>query len=136
MGIWYDFPRGEDTGCFASPITVPQLIYIKKQILTGQQPFFEIKSDIAVVFEVVLKGARPIRPKDEARINDTVWTLVEACWSKNPAARPNSRSVALILDLIAGARVGLDASTILHLLETNPETSATDIVNSRRGRDE
>lgn len=102
------------------------------QILTGQIPFFDIKSDIAVVFEVVLKGARPIRPNDEARITDTVWTLLEACWSENPAARPNSSSVALILDLIAGARVGLDASAIL---KTNTEKSGTDIM-SRRGQDE
>lgn len=95
-------------------------------------PFFEIKRDIAVVMEVVLKGARPKRPY-KGVIDDAVWMVLEACWSQHPARRPDAATLAQILDLIVELKnkgTDINISYIVFLLK--PPSSPTITADPRR----
>ncbi|TFK51372.1 kinase-like protein, partial [Heliocybe sulcata] len=57
------------------------------EILTGRIPFELIRQD-SVVILAVIGGARPPRP--EGRIDDSIWEIIETCWTRNPKERPNA----------------------------------------------
>ncbi|KAJ6610861.1 kinase-like domain-containing protein [Mycena sp. CBHHK59/15] len=69
------------------------------EIYTGEQPFWNIKTDIAVVIQV-LQQKRPPRPSslgppDGARaMSDGLWAIVEACWAHKPSDRPDMDKVS------------------------------------------
>ena len=48
------------------------------QVLSGRQPWSEIKEDVAVVLRLA-KGDKPGRPKSCA-LDDSHWNLIQACW--------------------------------------------------------
>ena len=49
------------------------------QVLSGKQPWSEIRQDAAVVSRLV-KGHKPGRPESRM-LNDTHWNLIQHCWS-------------------------------------------------------
>ena len=49
------------------------------QVLSGKQPWSEIKEDVAVVLRLA-KGDKPGRPKCPA-LDDSHWNFIQACWS-------------------------------------------------------
>jgi len=63
------------------------------EIYTGEQPFWSIQQDMAVVLQY-LDQKRPPRPSasgppDGTRaMSDGLWAIVEACWAHNPSDRP------------------------------------------------
>ncbi|TDL27047.1 kinase-like protein [Rickenella mellea] len=60
------------------------------KVITGTYPFAKLR-DSAVIVEVV-RGRRPLR-SDGPSIDDSLWALLEACWSGNPFVRPKAQKV-------------------------------------------
>ncbi|KAF7290843.1 hypothetical protein MIND_01325500 [Mycena indigotica] len=63
------------------------------EIFTGNIPFFELTTDIAVMFQVI-QGNRPDRPNT---IPDALWKLMEECWAANPSDRPTTTQLVFRL---------------------------------------
>ncbi|KAJ7909328.1 kinase-like domain-containing protein, partial [Mycena leptocephala] len=61
------------------------------QILTGRVPFFEIRSDAAVLFKVVIQGGHPTRLEIISPAD--LWFLLENCWKQNPDERPTMAAI-------------------------------------------
>ncbi|KAK7437358.1 Rho guanine nucleotide exchange factor [Stygiomarasmius scandens] len=57
------------------------------ETFTGYIPFYETLQDITVVLQL-MAGKRPSRPSDTPHLNDSMWTIMQECWSQEPAARP------------------------------------------------
>ncbi|KAF8553450.1 kinase-like protein [Imleria badia] len=57
--------------------TRSMLIFL--QVLSGKQPWSEVREDAAVVLRLA-KGYKPGRPAYRA-INDSYWNLIQYCWS-------------------------------------------------------
>jgi hypothetical protein len=68
------------------------------KILTGKLPFAEHKRDAFVITEVP-KGMRPQRPSCSL-VTDTVWTILQCTWDKDPHAGSSMQTVGLVLDLL------------------------------------
>ena len=57
----------------------PMLISV--QVLSGKQPWSEIRQDAAVVLRLA-KGHKPGRPESRT-LNDSHWNLIQHCWSRS-----------------------------------------------------
>ncbi|KAJ6589590.1 kinase-like domain-containing protein, partial [Mycena capillaripes] len=68
------------------------------EIYTGEQPFWSIQQDMAVVIRV-LDQKRPPRPSSSGppdgtrAMSDRLWDIVEACWTHKPSDRPDMDKV-------------------------------------------
>jgi hypothetical protein len=49
-----------------------------RQVLSGQRPYYDIRSDHQVVV-AILRGVKPKRPEIPA-IEDCHWDLIKECW--------------------------------------------------------
>ncbi|KAG8729676.1 hypothetical protein FRC11_008227 [Ceratobasidium sp. 423] len=67
------------------------------EILTGNVPYAQLKTDIAVMNHVVWKKELPPRPMDAlpstSVAGDDIWDSLIACWSSEPAKRPSANVV-------------------------------------------
>ena len=64
-----------------------KFVLISLQVLSGKQPWSEIREDAAVIL-CLAKGHKPGRP-DCRTLNDSHWNLLQRCWSRmeeRPAA--------------------------------------------------
>jgi len=70
------------------------------QVLTGLRPFHHMSSLIAAL--AVLRGERPERPVDAESLglSDTLWELVQSCWSESSSTRPTAQQ---LLDYLSHA---------------------------------
>ncbi|KAK0437589.1 kinase-like domain-containing protein [Desarmillaria tabescens] len=76
------------------------------EIFTGRIPFWNIKQDIAVMLAVWQNDLRPARPSYDELPYDSVWSLVELCWSRDVHRRPSSSSlVAQLTNLDLSRRI-------------------------------
>ena len=64
------------------------------QAFTGTPPFGG-KRDSAVVVEII-QNKRPERPP-HPDVSGELWKLIQRCWDKNPALRPEASEVRRIL---------------------------------------
>jgi len=57
------------------------------EIITGCVPYSHLRSDPAVIFEVMSGG----RPKHQTcpQINGEIWQMLEKCWDTDPDRRPS-----------------------------------------------
>ncbi|KAJ7114223.1 kinase-like domain-containing protein [Mycena epipterygia] len=68
------------------------------EIYTGEQPFWNIQQEMAVVI-LVLEQKRPPRPSSSGppdgtrAMSDGLWATVEACWAHKPSDRPDMGEV-------------------------------------------
>ncbi|KAG6918863.1 hypothetical protein DXG01_010926 [Tephrocybe rancida] len=67
------------------------------KIFTGIMPFDSFSNEAAVT-NYVMQGGRPERPHRSSSawsrgLNSNIWSLMEACWQKRPAHRPNMARV-------------------------------------------
>ncbi|KAF9001402.1 kinase-like protein [Hymenopellis radicata] len=60
------------------------------QIYSGKPPFYHLRSDPAVISEVVVHRRTPPRPPHEQFPSDDLWDLVVACLSPCPKDRPSA----------------------------------------------
>ncbi|KAJ6589560.1 kinase-like domain-containing protein, partial [Mycena capillaripes] len=64
------------------------------EIYTGEQPFWSIQPDIAVIFQIRDQKCPP-RPSNSGAfggtrpMSDRLWATVEACWAHEPSDRPD-----------------------------------------------
>jgi hypothetical protein len=92
------------------------------QVLTGAPPFANReKQDLAC--RVVLSGERPSRPSNSESLGITneIWSLLETCWAKDAASRPNVNHVVRCLKgavkdwdpatFLAGSKAGVQEGT-------------------------
>ncbi|KAH8104881.1 kinase-like protein [Phellopilus nigrolimitatus] len=89
------------------------------EIMTRKLPFAEY-NDAGVIVNVTQKNIRPAKPS-VTFVSDALWTVLEHCWSEDPASRPDARRVGLALDLIyglGGSGDGLDLAAILRSTDT------------------
>ncbi|KAF7358029.1 hypothetical protein MVEN_00850100 [Mycena venus] len=67
------------------------------EIYTGEQPFWNIPQDMAVVLRVLdqRRPPRPSGPPNGTRaMSDRLWATVEACWAHKPSDRPEMDKVS------------------------------------------
>ncbi|KAJ6589561.1 kinase-like domain-containing protein [Mycena capillaripes] len=87
-----EFKRTEASDVYAFACLCIEVIY------TGEQPFWSIQHDMAVVIQV-LDQKRPPRPSSSSppdgtrAMSDGLWAIVEACWTHKPSDRPDMRKV-------------------------------------------
>ena len=65
----------------------PRLMLISLQVLSGKQPWSDVREDAAVVLHLA-KGHKPDRPECRM-LDDSHWDLIQHCWSpmeERPAA--------------------------------------------------
>ncbi len=77
------------------------LLGFRLQLYTRKRPFHAL--DEREVSEVVVDGQRPERPSDPM-MSDSVWALVQACWSRQASERPTASSVVSALEKITTVR--------------------------------
>ena len=79
----------------ASTYRCPVLI----QVLSGQVPFSNIKSNYVVVM-AVWEGKRPPRPEHPS-CSDRLWRLIQRCWAQDPRSRPKIREVSQTFSFVS-----------------------------------
>ena len=91
----------EVSGLYSSRLS---LIHPSK-ILTGLKPFHHMRAFSPVV--AVLRGQRPERPLDAESLgfSDTLWGLVQLCWSESSSDRPSAVQLLDHLSTISPAWV-------------------------------
>jgi hypothetical protein len=70
------------------------------ELLTGCLPFNEKPSDFAVITAIQSKDERPLQPGWNAvlrGLTNDVWTMLYACWEKDPASRPKLHEMVAFL---------------------------------------
>ena len=73
--------QGSSSDSDSTPMLIPL------QVLSGKQPWSEVREDTAVVLRLA-KGQKPGRPESRT-LNDSHWSLIQHCWSpmeERPAA--------------------------------------------------
>ena len=73
--------QGSSSDSDSTPMLIPL------QVLSGKQPWSEVREDTAVVLRLA-KGQKPGRPESQT-LNDSHWNLIQHCWSpveERPAA--------------------------------------------------
>ncbi|KAK0431865.1 kinase-like domain-containing protein [Armillaria borealis] len=68
------------------------------EIFTGRVPFSDIIHDTSVIFAVLQDDRRPKRPRRDELPYDSLWSLLEVCWSKDALKRPSSSSLVTMLN--------------------------------------
>ncbi|KAJ3530502.1 hypothetical protein NMY22_g8546 [Coprinellus aureogranulatus] len=67
-----------------------------RQIMVGKPPYYHLPNEFAVVRQVPT-GTRPRRPSDpafqECGLTESVWSLMQACWDKDPKRRPTAQDI-------------------------------------------
>ncbi|KAH8118250.1 kinase-like domain-containing protein, partial [Phellopilus nigrolimitatus] len=82
------------------------------EVMTGRCPFSEYSNDAAVFLDVFLKDVRPAKPP-VSYVSDALWTVLEHCWLRDPAIRPDARRVGLAIDLIYAAAATTSSTRVL-----------------------
>jgi serine/threonine protein kinase len=61
------------------------------QVLTGLRPFHDMRH--LTFIPPVLRGERPEKPPQAESLgfSDTIWELLQSCWSEDISARPTAR---------------------------------------------
>ena len=88
--------------CYALGMTIYEVVVfslpgvlwlIFLQVLSGLPPFHHLRSP--VVSPAILRGERPGRPLDALTLGftDTLWELLQLCWSESASARPTARQL-------------------------------------------
>jgi len=64
------------------------------QVLSGLSPFHHLRSQPAVAC-AILGGERPREPLNASSLGftDTLWELLQLCWSESASARPTARQL-------------------------------------------
>ena len=73
--------QGSSLGSDARPMLIPL------QVLSGKQPWSEVREDAAVIL-CLMRGHKPGRPESRT-LNDLHWNIIQHCWSpteERPAA--------------------------------------------------
>lgn len=69
---------------------------ISPKLHTGRPPFSEHSNEAAVMFSV-LSGNRPL-PRGGREISQSLWMLINWCWTREMPNRPSMRVVAKLLE--------------------------------------
>jgi serine/threonine protein kinase len=76
-----------------------------KEILTGEAPYAKMyPRNEQVIVNVIMHGARPLRPHQEV-FSDDLWKLLEQCWNSDPKLRGS-------IDEVADKLIALQESSI------------------------
>ncbi|THU99671.1 hypothetical protein K435DRAFT_964332 [Dendrothele bispora CBS 962.96] len=59
------------------------------ETFTGFVPFYEFPQDVSVIFQLSA-GRRPVRPLDRSDLNDSMWEIMQECWSQESSMRPTA----------------------------------------------
>ncbi|CAE6453888.1 unnamed protein product [Rhizoctonia solani] len=66
------------------------------EVLTGEQPYYYIRSEAGVMLRVVHNKEHPLRPEaipNNSRDGNRLWDLLVTCWAYEPKARPSGQVV-------------------------------------------
>ena len=69
------------------------------QVLSGQAPFNELKSNYLIVM-AVWEGKRPPRPAHPS-CTDGLWRLIQRCWGQDPQLRPEIPEVSQTISSVS-----------------------------------
>ena len=71
------------------------------QVLSGQAPFSELKSNYMIVV-AVWEGKRPPRPMHPS-CTDSLWKLIQRCWDQDPQLRPEIPEVSKAISSVSAS---------------------------------
>ncbi|KAF9254230.1 kinase-like protein [Marasmius fiardii PR-910] len=74
------------------------------EIFTGRYPFYELPNEGAVLCAILFEKQRPSRPDSCAKLQDSMWSMMAACWDELPPSRP---TMADVLNRIHGMNADL-----------------------------
>ena len=74
-------------------------VLIVLQVLSGKQPWSEVRQDAAVVLRLA-KGHKPDRP-ESATLRDSHWNLIQQCWSAIEERPPAEMIVLFVQQLLS-----------------------------------
>ena len=124
-----------ESDCYALGITIYEVSsYISRsgahplthsQVLGGILPFHHLWPPIVVC--AILKGGRPGMPLDGSSFGftDTLWGLLQSCWSESASARPTARR---LLDYLRPASLAwVPPPKLCHTVEGVVGTLSSDI---------
>ena len=125
----------------------PMLISL--QVLSGKQPWSEVREDAAVIL-CLMRGHKPGRPESRT-LNDSHWNLIQHCWSpteERPAAEviiptlhhfisscPQSFPLCDLL-LSWSSQADLGAESSLPRSQASSEDSSTNVTQTSSGEDD
>ncbi|QRV97952.1 Serine/threonine-protein kinase [Ceratobasidium sp. AG-Ba] len=76
------------------------------EIISGQVPHSDIKLEFSVMYQVATLGRLPSRPNNQhmptGSAGNKLWSLMMACWDKDPSHRPGAAFVRDQLKIISG----------------------------------
>ncbi|KAJ6581547.1 kinase-like domain-containing protein [Mycena capillaripes] len=111
--------------------------FVCVELYTGKPPFSDVSHDAAVMLRVMAKE-RPARPCDaEGRklMSDTLWNLVQQCWSHEVAERPSmAHVVEMMQDANEDLRILSHITTLLPRLPRTPPGGKTSFQTHRSWR--
>jgi len=94
----------EDIGSSSSLTDVFSFGRMIFELTTGRRPFYELPR--SAVFNAVIRGTKPERPKGALELTDAMWGLVEECCHSFPDRRPQMDVVvARIWDAQSSSRL-------------------------------
>ncbi|KZT74037.1 kinase-like protein [Daedalea quercina L-15889] len=69
------------------------------EIFSGKVPFSETRREVAIVRRIIA-GDRPARPREATvlGLSDSIWSMIEQCWSAEPSTRPTISQVIATLE--------------------------------------
>ncbi|KAF7975063.1 hypothetical protein HWV62_10569 [Athelia sp. TMB] len=87
-------PLEEDPTNFDPKLTTACDIYslgsVTLQILSGQQPYYNINDDVLVALALTQRKT-PDRPDTQKLVDrNEYWDFIQKCWRKDPVTRPNA----------------------------------------------
>lgn len=97
-----DGPPSRESDCYALGMTIYQVSgflffgaipFTHLQVLSGLPPFFHLWSPVVAC--AVLVGERPKQPPNASSLGftNTLWGLLQSCWSESASARPTSQQL-------------------------------------------
>ena len=111
--------------------TLPQPLIYPPKVLTGLKPFHHMPRPTFI--PPVLRGKRPEKPAhaESLGFSDTLWGLVQLCWSATGTSRPTARE---LLERLSLDSPGWVPPAEYPIRTTNASSPATDSDSSGSSR--
>lgn len=78
---------------YGKEIDVYAFAILAYEIVSGKEPYYEIKDEIKSIFNLLKKVSSGYRPKIINEIPDKMRFIINQCWDKNPQKRPSFETI-------------------------------------------
>jgi hypothetical protein len=74
-----------------------------QELVTGQLPYYHLRTDIGITRAVALQHQLPARPErfipTASEHGDQLWSILRRCWATNPGDRPRADEVRTVVSM-------------------------------------